>query len=92
MTRGANSAIATCCRWTTAAIVTNPFHQFRALRVFQCAARSVLGAEHLVFALAEVPRDSAAQGQTAVDVIFQQWDVWREVAAIVYYWFMGWLC
>jgi hypothetical protein len=52
----------------------------------------VLGAEHLTFTLAEVPRDSAAQGQTAVDVIFAQWDVWREVAAIIYYWFMGWLC
>ena len=78
--------------WTAVAIVTNPFHQFRALRVFRCAARSVPGAEHLTFALAEVSRDSVAQGQTTVDVIFQQWDVWREVAAIVYYWLHGWLC
>ena len=79
-------------RWTTVAVVTNPFHQFRALRVFKCAARTLPGAEHLTFSLAHVPRDSAAQGQTAVDVIFQQWDVWREVAAIVYYWLHGWLC
>ncbi len=45
-----------------------------------------------MFSLAEVSRDSAAQGQTTVDVIFQQWDVWREIAAIVYYWLHGWLC
>ena len=60
--------------------------------MFRCAARSIPGAEHLIFALAEVARDSAAQGQSTVDVIFQQWDVWREVAAIVYYWLHGWLC
>ncbi len=31
-----------CCRWTSVVVVTNPFHQFRSLRAFKCAAKQSL--------------------------------------------------
>lgn len=31
-----------CCRWTSVVVVTNPFHQFRSLRTFKCAAKQSL--------------------------------------------------
>lgn len=30
------------CRWKSVVVATNPFHQFRAYRTFQCASKQTL--------------------------------------------------
>lgn len=47
-------------RWKSAVVVTNPFHQFRAFRTFQCAAKQALPPQ-------ERPQVSAARRASNAD-------------------------
>lgn len=73
-------------------MATNPFHQFRALRTFQCAAKALPEAERPLFWLAHVAPDMTHGYGTLLDELLRQYDVLREFAAIAYYWLRGWLC
>lgn len=73
-------------------IVTNPFHQFRSLLTFK-RVQYILEQEaisvgqpwpHFHFSVTGVTDDDKGEGVT-------QWDWWREIAGIGFYWSMGWI-
>lgn len=84
--------LAAARRWKSAVIVTNPFHQYRAWRAFRCAAKDLPAGQELQVWLAKAGADVAAANQGPLYALRLQFDVYREFAAIVYYWARGWLC
>lgn len=72
------------------AIATNPFHQLRSYLTFQCAA------EQLNTTIQEVTLAYVKPSMGPVGMIDQMWlqlvEPIRELAALLYYYYMGYLC
>jgi len=79
--------------WESVVVITNPFHQFRSYRTFRCAAREVPQSQQPRIWLARA--GAAAPMPVASRALYElrlQWDIYREVLAIAWYWWCGWLC
>lgn len=73
-----------CSAGGTVAIVTSTFHQWRARRVFQSAAKE-LGLDECRFEIVALPCASAGERAPT------QHDWLRELAACALYWWRGWI-
>lgn len=77
--------------WQRLLLVTNPFHQRRSYWTFVRAAAD-LGEQGGSAFVAPAPcAGHAGYGPALLDAAADQWDWWREVAAVAYYWVRGWL-
>ncbi len=89
-----NNNINHSCSWgrdSTVLLVTNLFHQRRSLWVFKRAARD-LGMSGMRFRVARVPFvGHKGYGLTAIDRAVDIWDFGRELLAIPYYLFRGYI-
>ncbi|KAK9816653.1 hypothetical protein WJX72_003312 [[Myrmecia] bisecta] len=78
------------------AVVTSRFHQLRSQLTFECAARQEDAATRpTAIYMAEAPPDQDRQGGflgEALAELLRQVDFYRELAALMWYWFRGWLC
>lgn len=82
-------------RWKSVVVATNPFHQFRAYRTFECASKQTLPPdERPQIWLAEVagPSPLVPAHERALYALRLQYDIYREFAAILWYWLLGYLC
>mmetsp|Transcript_6179 Transcript_6179/g.13450 ORF Transcript_6179/g.13450 Transcript_6179/m.13450 type:complete len:123 (+) Transcript_6179:1583-1951(+) len=71
--------------WRSILLVTNPFHQWRSVRVFHKAMRD-LGMEPLPVHVAALPFvQHRGYGNAWIDQAIDIWDFVRELLAIAYY-------
>eukprot|EP00798_Chlamydomonas_sp_ICE-L_P013842 gene13842-19763_t len=79
-------------KWQKVVIVTNPFHQWRSYRVFQKAAADA-GMKGITFWMAKVSFGwgHRGHGNIVFDAAVDLLDVIRELAAIAYYKWKGYI-
>lgn len=77
--------------WLLVVLATSPFHQLRSHRVFLRAMREAGMPASQELYVADAPFAGHRGYGPVLDALADQWDFWRELAALVYYWARGWL-
>jgi hypothetical protein len=81
--------------WRAVVLVTNPFHQLRSYLTFRRAMAEIGmepgGPGGYALYVADAPFAGHAGYGPALDALADQWDFWRELAALAWYWARGYL-
>jgi len=79
--------------WKDVVVATNPFHQLRSRLVFQCACRELFPPEQQPKVwLARVGMERSRGAQLLYEPLLKQYNFFRELLALAWYWWNDWLC